>query len=57
MIDKLSFVLGVLFAVFLTWRIILFEIRKNAEHRRVIAYWEKPGNSENVHIVRDVMNS
>ena len=41
----------------LTWRIVLFYRRKNAEHKRVVAYWEKPGSVDDVHLVRDVMDS
>ncbi len=41
----------------LVWRITLFYVRKNAERRRVVAYWERPGARDDVHIVRDVMRS
>lgn len=42
---------------FLIWRMILWRLRKKAERQRVIAYWEKPNSRENMHIVRDVMDS
>jgi hypothetical protein len=46
-----------LMMLFLLWRIVLWDLRKKAKYRRVTAYWMRPGARDDVHLVRDVMNS
>jgi Flp pilus assembly protein TadB len=52
-----SGILGFVIFCFLTWRWILWELRKKSEWKRIGAWWERPTSHDDFHIVRDVMDS
>jgi hypothetical protein len=55
--EPASLILSAILWCFLLWRLFLWELRKKAERRRVIAWWERPESHDQIDVVRDVMRS